>query len=134
MFRKSVIATIPGTTKASEVVVIGAHLDSTSSGATAPHRSRRRRLRHRRRVTGVLRALLASKDFRPGAPGKEHRVRHQEEVGLRGSNDIVAECQDKGTNVVGVPNLGMTNFKGSPLDIYLIRDYTNAAQNAFVGT
>jgi leucyl aminopeptidase len=33
-----------------------------------------------------------------------------------------------------VLNLDMTNFKGSPLDMYLMQDYTNAAQNAFVGS
>jgi leucyl aminopeptidase len=34
--QQSVVATIPGTTRASEVVVIGGHLDSVSSSAAAP--------------------------------------------------------------------------------------------------
>jgi leucyl aminopeptidase len=46
-----------------------------------------------------------------------------EEVGLLGSKDIAASFKAKNANVVGVMQLDMTNYKGSPLDIYLYTDY-----------
>jgi leucyl aminopeptidase len=55
-----------------------------------------------------------------------------EEVGLRGSGEIAAAHQSAGTNVVGVMQLDMTNYKGSTPDIVLMTDYTNAAQNSFI--
>jgi leucyl aminopeptidase len=127
--QKSVIATIPGTTKASEVVVIGGHLDSVSTSGGAPGADDD--ASGIATMSEVLRVLL-QKNFRP-----ERTLRFiayaAEEVGLRGSQDIVADAQAKGTNVVGVLQLDMTNYKGSTLDMYLIQDFTNAAQNTFVG-
>jgi leucyl aminopeptidase len=127
--QKSVIATIPGTTKASEVVVIGGHLDSiNTSGGAAPGADDD--ASGIATLSEVLRVLI-EKDFRP-----ERTLRFiayaAEEVGLRGSQGIVADAQTRGVNVVGVLQLDMTNYKGSTQDIYLIQDYTNAAQNTFV--
>jgi bacterial leucyl aminopeptidase len=127
--QNSVIATIPGSTKASEVIVIGGHLDSISSGATAPGADDD--------ASGIaalseaLRALLA-KDYHPERTIK-FMAYAAEEVGLRGSQDIAAKAKANGTNVVGVLQLDMTNFKGSAKDIYLMQDFTNAAQNTFTG-
>ena len=57
-----------------------------------------------------------------------------EEVGLRGSADIAAQHRNANANVVGVLQLDMTNYKGSPtVDFALVTDRTNAAQNTFVG-
>ena len=57
-----------------------------------------------------------------------------EEVGLRGSADIAAQHRTANANVVGVLQLDMTNYKGSPtVDFALVTDHTNAAQNTFVG-
>ena len=56
-----------------------------------------------------------------------------EEVGLRGSAAIAAAYRAANTNVVGVMQLDMTNYKGTQgFDIVLINDFTNAAQNQFV--
>ena len=127
--QKSVIATIPGTTKASEVVVIGGHLDSISTSGGAPGADDD--ASGIATMSEVLRVLL-EKNYRP-----ERTLRFiayaAEEVGLRGSRGIVADVQAKGVNVVGVLQLDMTNYKGSEKDIYLITDFTNAAQNTFVG-
>jgi leucyl aminopeptidase len=126
----SVIATIPGTTKASEVVVLGGHLDSISSNMNAAPGADDD-ASGIATLTEILRVLLA-KDFKP-----ERTVRFiayaAEEVGLRGSKGVVADAQAKSVNVVGVLQLDMTNFKGSQKDIYLIQDFTNGAQNTFVG-
>ena len=128
--QQSVIATIPGTERPDEVIVIGGHLDSIAPGSsTAPGADDD--ASGIATLSEVLRVLLA-KDFRP-----KRTLRFiayaAEEVGLRGSSGIVADVQAKQTNVIGVLQLDMTNFKGSPLDMYLISDFTNAAQNAFVG-
>jgi leucyl aminopeptidase len=51
---------------------------------------------------------------------------------LRGSQEIAQEYKKNGTNVVGVMQLDMTNFKGSDKDIYIITDYTHVPQNQFL--
>jgi leucyl aminopeptidase len=127
--QQSVIATIPGTERPDEVIVIGGHLDSISSGATAPGADDD--ASGVATLSEVLRVLLA-KNFRPKRTLK-FMAYAAEEVGLRGSKSIVADAQAKQMNVVGVLQLDMTNYKGSPSDIYLIQDFTNAAQNMFLG-
>ena len=57
-----------------------------------------------------------------------------EEVGLLGSREIAESHKRKNEKVIGVLQLDMTNFKGSPdKDIVLISDNTNREQNAFLG-
>jgi leucyl aminopeptidase len=78
----------------------------------------------------VARVLLA-KDFRP-ARTVQLIAYAAEEVGLRGSQDIVRTYQKRGVNVVGVIQLDMTNYQGSEKDIWLMKDFTSAAQNTFL--
>jgi bacterial leucyl aminopeptidase len=129
--QKSVIMTIPGTTRPDEVVVIGGHLDSIAVGGTASNApgadddaSGIATLDH------VARALLAA-DFRP-----ERTIQFMayaaEEVGLRGSLAIARDYQRRGIHVVGALQLDMTNYQGSDRDIWLIDDFTSPAQNAFL--
>ncbi|MCX5745717.1 MAG: M20/M25/M40 family metallo-hydrolase [Proteobacteria bacterium] len=127
--QKSVVLTIPGRGRASEVVVLGGHLDSINlrypeapgadddaSGVAT--------------VTEVVRVLLAS-DYHP-----ERTIQVMayaaEEVGLRGSQEIVRDYKKRNVDVVGVLQLDMTNYQGSDKDIWLMKDFTNAAQNTFV--
>lgn len=56
-----------------------------------------------------------------------------EEVGLLGSKEMAQSFKDNGENVLGVLQLDMTNFNGSDWDIVLISDFTNKAQNEFLG-
>ena len=129
--QKSVMLRIPGTTHASEVVVLGGHLDSIASGganSTAPGADDD--ASGIATLTEIARALLA-KDYRP-ARTIEIIAYAAEEVGLRGSRAIATDHKAKGISVVGVMQLDMTNYKGSDKDIWLMQDYTNAAQNAFV--
>lgn len=132
--QKSVILTIPGTTRANEVVVIGGHLDSI----TFDERDRKAG-----RAPGadddasgiatlseVARVLLA-KEYRPARTVKLMAYA-AEEVGLRGSLSIAREYKRRGVNVVGALQLDMTNYQGSDRDIWIIQDYTSAAQNAFL--
>lgn len=129
--QKSVILTIPGTTLANEVVVLGGHLDSIASGgsaATAPGADDD--ASGIATLTEIARALLA-KDYRPARTIKLMGYA-AEEVGLRGSQAIANDHKTRGVNVVGVLQLDMTNYQGSDKDIWLMQDYTNAAQNAFL--
>jgi len=129
--QKSVVLTIPGGALANEVVVLGAHLDSISLGRSegdAPGADDD--ASGIATLTEVARVLLAS-DFRP-ARTVQFIAYAAEEVGLRGSQDIVRTYKKRGVNVVGVIQLDMTNYQGSEKDIWLMKDFTNAAQNAFV--
>lgn len=128
--QSSVIATITGTTFPNEVIIIGGHLDSIAPGdATAPGADDD--ASGIATLTEVYRNLMA-RDFRPQRTIK-FMAYAAEEVGLRGSAAIASNYQTNGVNVVGVMQLDMTNYKGSSQDIWLMQDYTNAAQNAFVG-
>jgi leucyl aminopeptidase len=130
--QKSVVLTIPGTTRANEVVVIGGHLDSIAMGgraAVAPGADDD--------ASGIatldeIAHVLLANDYRP-ARTLQFMAYAAEEVGLRGSLSIAKDYDQRGVNVVGVLQLDMTNYAGSDKDIWVIRDHTSAAQNAFVG-
>jgi leucyl aminopeptidase len=128
---KSVIATIPGSTLPNEVIVLGAHLDSiapSNSSTNAPGADDD--ASGVATLTETLRVLMAQ-DYRPARTVK-FMAYAAEEVGLLGSKQIVQSSQ--ATGVVGVMQLDMTNYKGSANDIYIYQDYTNAAQNTFLGS
>jgi leucyl aminopeptidase len=129
--QKSVVMTIPGTTRPDEVVVIGGHLDSISPGGvkgTAPGADDD--ASGIATLSEVARVLLAN-DFRPERTVK-FMAYAAEEVGLRGSLRIAKDYQARGINVVGALQLDMTNYQGSDRDIWLIDDHTDHAQNAFL--
>ncbi len=130
--QRSVIATIAGSDKASQVVILGAHLDSINVGAergAAPGADD-----DASGVAGLTEVLrvLAAASYKPRRTIKLIGYA-AEEVGLRGSQDIARDFQKNKVDVVGVLQLDMINFKGSAKDIYLISDYTDAQQNDFLG-
>jgi leucyl aminopeptidase len=130
--QKSVILTIPGTTRADEVIVLGGHLDSIALGggaARAPGADDD--ASGIATLTEVARVLLA-RDVRPARTIKLMAYA-AEEVGLRGSLSIARDFQRRKVKVVGALQLDMTNVQGSAKDIWLITDFTNAAQNRFLG-
>lgn len=127
----SIIMTIQGTTLPSEVVVIGGHQDSINGGgSTLSAPGADDDASGIATITETIRVLMA-KNFRPQRTIK-FMAYAAEEVGLRGSNAIATDHQTRAVNVVGVMQLDMTNYKGSLVDIVLINDFTNAAQNQFV--
>jgi bacterial leucyl aminopeptidase len=135
--QKSIILTIPGSIPgsplANEVVIVGGHQDSIApGGATSVAPGADDDASGIATITEVLRALVA-KDYRPQRTVK-FMAYAAEEVGLRGSADIATDYQARGVNVVGVVQFDMTNYKGSDKDIWLIQDFTNAAQNTFLQT
>ena len=132
--QKSVILTITGTDNPNEVVVLGGHLDSinqsgTSETTKAPGADDD--ASGIASMTEVLRVMVAS-GYKPRRTIKMIGYA-AEEVGLRGSQDIAQNHKANNVNVVGVMQLDMTNYKGSVNDIYLYTDYTDNAQNTFVG-
>lgn len=131
--QKSVIATVQGTDRSGEVVVVGAHLDSINQAGTtettrAPGADDD--ASGVASITEVLRTMVAN-GYKPRRTLK-FMAYAAEEVGLRGSQEIATSYANAGVNVVGVMQLDMTNYKGSVNDIYLYTDYTDAAQNTFV--
>ncbi len=130
--QQSVIMTIPGTTRANEVVVIGGHLDSISmyAGKNGRAPGADDDASGIATLSEVARALLA-KNYRPARTIK-FIAYAAEEIGLRGSQAVVRDFKQKKINVVGALQLDMTNYQGSEKDIWLMKDFTNADQNTFV--
>jgi leucyl aminopeptidase len=126
----SVILTIRGTTLPNEIVVVGGHLDSVnSSGGNAPGADDD--ASGVASFTEVIRVAM-SRNYRPQRTVK-FMAYAAEEVGLRGSKEIAAYHKSNALNVVGVLQLDMTNYKGSSsVDVVVITDYSNAAQNTFL--
>ncbi|MDI9648379.1 M20/M25/M40 family metallo-hydrolase [Burkholderia cenocepacia] len=130
--QKSVILTIRGSDPAAGTVVLGGHLDSTVGRTTENTRSPGADddASGIASLTEALRVLLAN-NYRPKRTIKFVGYA-AEEAGLLGSKAIAKQFRTQNANVVGVLQLDMTNYKGDPKDIYLITDYTNAAQNTYV--
>ncbi|MGB0494876.1 MAG: M20/M25/M40 family metallo-hydrolase [Kangiellaceae bacterium] len=129
----SVIATIPGTTNADEVVIVGGHLDSIngSSQQTGRAPGSDDNASGIAVVTELLRAIAVA-DYQPSRTIKIMGYA-AEEVGLRGSDDIAQQHLTDNINVVGVAQFDMTGFKGDQhRDITLISDFTDNAQNQFM--
>jgi leucyl aminopeptidase len=126
----TVILTILGSETPQDIVILGAHADSISSGKIAPGADDN--ASGVAAVTEVLR-LLIEHDFRPKKTIKLMAYA-AEEVGLLGSEDVAKSFKKAKKNVIGVLQLDMTLFKGSrDKDIILISDYTHRKQNEFLG-
>lgn len=131
--QKSVILTINGTDNASEVIVLGGHLDSingSGTGETTRAPGADDDASGIASMTEALRAMIAS-GYKPRRTIKMIGYA-AEEVGLRGSQAIAQNFKANNVNVVGVMQLDMTNYKGSASDIYIYTDYTDSLQNDFV--
>lgn len=131
--QKSVILTIRGGDNAREVVVMGAHLDSinkngTSEATLAPGADDD--ASGVASLTEILRVLMNA-NYKPRRTLKLMAYA-AEEVGLRGSQEIARSYAGWGVNVVGVLQLDMTNYQGSPNDIFIFTDYTDEGQNDFI--
>ncbi len=131
----SVIMTIVGAQgEGGETIVIGGHADSISGmfgGATSRAPGADDNASGIATITEVIRILMQNSY----APEKTIKFMGYaaEEVGLLGSKEIATKFKTNKVNVVGALQLDMTNFKGSDQDIVLMSDYTNQAQNGFLG-
>jgi leucyl aminopeptidase len=125
----SVVMTITGTAQPSEIVVLGAHMDSTSSPtSSAPGADDD--ASGVATLTEVIRVMMLQ-GYRPAKTVK-FMAYAAEEVGLVGSKEIANAHKAAAANVIGVMQLDMTNYQGSSWDVVLMTDYTNAAQNTFI--
>ncbi|MBI2379129.1 MAG: M20/M25/M40 family metallo-hydrolase [Gammaproteobacteria bacterium] len=133
--QNSVILTIPGAELANEIVVLGAHLDSTLSGTSVGETSIAPGADDDASgiatLTEVLRVALAG-GYRPQRTIKLMGYA-AEEVGLLGSKAIAGQFKTEGRDVVGVLQLDMTNYHGSTAaDVYVLSDYSNASLVQFL--
>ena len=130
----SVILTIQGNELASEVVVLGGHLDSISnvgSGNSMDAPGADDDGSGIATLTEILRIAMAN-GWKPKRTVKFMGYA-AEEVGLRGSAAIASSFKTQGVNVVGVLQLDMTDYKsGSQYDMQLITDYSNAGLQQFL--
>jgi len=128
--QNSIIAKIHGEgPHANEVVIIGAHLDSISSGNTAPGADDDGS--GTCTVLEVFR-ILATSGFKPKRTLEFHGY-SAEEVGLRGSQDIAQSYSNSGVNVYGMMQLDMTGYvrSGTTASIAVITDFVSPALTAF---
>jgi leucyl aminopeptidase len=81
-------------------------------------------------LTETLRVALAS-GWKPQRTVK-FMAYAAEEAGLRGSNAIAQQFKANGANVVGALQLDMTEYQvGTPEDMQLVTDYSNASLKGF---
>ena len=123
---------IPKDNMSDEIIIIGGHLDSTGSfwgGANARAPGADDNASGIAVITEIIRVILAANYY----PSRTIKFMGYaaEEAGLRGSKEIAKNMQNE--NIIGVLQLDMVNYKGSNLDIFIITDYTNDAQNEFLG-
>jgi leucyl aminopeptidase len=130
----SVIVTIPGTTLADEVVVLGAHQDSIATGCSgAPGCDAPGADDDGSGIAALSELIRAAltEGFRPQRT-VQFMAYAAEEVGLRGSDDLAATYLAAGTNVVAVLQLDMTGYFGSTEDVVFIADHTDDLLTLFV--
>ncbi|MCP4662198.1 MAG: M20/M25/M40 family metallo-hydrolase, partial [bacterium] len=128
----SVVLTITGATLPSEIIVLGAHLDSTAGGmsptTSAPGADDD--ASGVATLSEVIRVLMAN--VTPDRTVK-FMAYAGEEGGLLGSGDIAQDHLDAGDNVVGMVQFDMTGYFGSVEDIILVNDYTTPELTTFLG-
>ncbi|MAY53441.1 MAG: leucyl aminopeptidase [Flavobacteriaceae bacterium] len=126
----SVIMTIEGSELPDEYVIVGGHLDSTSSQGNNDAPGADDDASGIATITEATRSL-----FEIGFVPKrtiEVMAYAAEEVGLVGSAEIADEYSDTNVNVVAVTQFDMTNFNGSANDIYFITDFTDSTLNSYL--
>lgn len=130
----SIIMTIEGSEIPEEIVIVGGHADSIAGffggGGKSPGADDN--ASGISTITEVIKVLMAN-NFKPKRT-IQFMGYAAEEVGLLGSKEIASAYKQSSRKVVGVMQLDMTLFKGTiDKDIVLMADYTNAAQNEFLG-
>ncbi len=119
----SVVMTITGAELPDEFVIIGGHLDSTSSQGNNVAPGGDDDASGISVITEATRTLLEI-GFVPKRT-IEVMAYAAEEVGLYGSKDIASRYGQNNVNVVAVGQFDMANYKSSTKDVYFVSD-TNA--------
>ena len=131
----SVILTIQGNELADEIVVLGGHLDSISSSGSGDAMNAPGADDDASGIatlTEVLGVAMRNR-YRPKRTIK-FMAYAAEEVGLRGSRAIAQSFAAQDSNVVGVLQMDMTNFRSpaSETDIRVMTDNSNATLVQFL--
>jgi len=129
--QSSIIARIEGEgPNADELVIIGAHVDSTSNGATAPGADDD--ASGSSTVLEIFR-VLATSNFKPKRTIEFHGYAG-EEAGLLGSQAIASSYSSQGKVIAGMMQLDMTGYvrSGTSPTVGIVTDFTDAALSAFV--
>lgn len=134
--QSSIIMTIQGSEKSDEVVILGGHADSINQslfgGGAGRAPGSDDNASGIATITEVIRILM-DQDFKPKRT-IQFMGYAAEEVGLLGSKDIANSYKARGQKVIGVMQFDMTLRKGTAdKDIVMMSDFTNAAQNEFIG-
>ena len=133
--QQSVILTIEGSSETDEIIVIGGHADSIAgywSGGKSHAPGADDNASGIATMTEIIRVAMTH-DYKPYKT-VQFMAYAAEEVGLVGSNLIAKKYKQENKHVVGVIQLDMTNYKGNDeYDIVMMDDYTNTAQNQFLG-
>jgi len=126
----SIIARILGTgPQANQLVILGGHVDSTSSSGAAPGADDD--ASGTSTVLEIFR-VLAEENFRPERTLEFHGYA-AEEVGLRGSQAIAQQYINEGKVVAAMLQLDMTGYHpASSAVIGVVTDFTNPTLSAFV--
>jgi len=127
----SVVLTITGDTYPDEVIIIGAHLDSTNKYGDYAHApGADDDASGIAVITEALRVLCAS-GFTPQRT-VTFIAYAAEEPGCKGSADIAADFSADGVDVIGGLQLDMVNYTGTGENLYIVTNYTNPDQNDFL--
>lgn len=119
----SLVFTINGTTSPADFIIVGAHMDSiTDNMNNAPGADDD--ASGIATITEMIRVLL-NVNYKPSKT-VEFMAFAAEEVGLVGSWEIAQNYAFNNKNVVSYVQFDMTNYKGSPKDIYLTTDSYNS--------
>ncbi len=130
----SIVMTIEGSEKSDEIVIIGGHADSIAGmfGGSGRAPGADDNASGISTITEVIRILM-NNNIKPKRT-VQFMGYAAEEVGLLGSKEIAAGYKAAGKKVVGVIQFDMTLRKGTlDKDIVFMSDFTNAAQNEFLG-
>ncbi|MBA2405517.1 MAG: M20/M25/M40 family metallo-hydrolase [Bdellovibrionales bacterium] len=130
----SIIMTIEGSEKSDEIVIVGGHADSIAGmfGGNGKAPGADDNASGIATITEVIKVLMKN-DYKPKRT-VQFMGYAAEEVGLLGSKEIANSYKAKAKKVVGVMQLDMTLNKGTAdQDIVMMADFTNGAQNEFLG-
>ena len=132
----SVIATIQGSEGGNDLVILGAHLDSTSirdgpMTADKPAPGADDDASGIVVITEALRAIVRS-NYKPKKTVQIHAYAI-EELGLFGSRDIAKRYSQEGFwNVIGMTTFDMVGYKGKSNGIWLTKYYSNVDHSRFL--
>lgn len=126
----SVIARLEGDGSSQEVVILGGHLDSISSGSTAPGADDD--ASGSSTVLEVFRVLVQN-GYKPKRPVEFHAYA-AEEAGLLGSQDVAADYASRRVAVASMTQFDMTCYPGTrgTKSIGMTNDFTDAALTTFL--